>query len=179
LFRLYNIIYENKNIFTNNNLDDFIIYQGFAGTEASLSSNVILPSFSYLEKNIITLNIFNNVQIGKKGLSHILNSQNDIFIFVVLGFFLNKKFTFFSKFYLFKRLCEISPIFIKNSFFNLKKFTINFNNNLTKYNLYFQNSIFLLSINCFYRNSFNLGVYSKNLLEIIKTKSSKHTYIIK
>ncbi len=105
----------------------------------------MLPSVSFIEKDSLFLNCFGNLQVSKKALNSYLNSKKDSEIFMVLSFFLDKNLIYFSKFYVYLKIFEISPLILKkfkiNSFFKKlnflkKEFILNSVINLTLSNFY-------------------------------------------
>jgi NADH-quinone oxidoreductase chain G len=157
-----------------NKNDSFYIYQGFLGDKFIYDVDVVLPSVSFIEKDSLFLNCFGNLQVSKKALNSYLNSKKDSEIFMVLSFFLDKNLIYFSKFYVYSKIFEISPLILKkfkiNSFF--KKF-----NFLKKE--FILNSVINLTLSNFYNDGSLLSKNSKTLMSLYKSFIYTNIYINK
>ncbi len=76
---------KNKNV-----QNQFIIFQGFLGDESLKFSNVILPTFSFFEKDNYYLNVFGSFLTSNKISTNLKNIRPDTKIFAALSTFLNK-----------------------------------------------------------------------------------------
>lgn len=164
---------KNINIFSKKN---FLIYQGAWGDSlVNNKFNIILPSYAYVETDCFFLNCFGMLQKTNKALNPFMLSKKNTNIFCVLSFFLDKNFKYLSKFSLYSKLIELSPIFIKNK--NIKVTNLDYLNLKFKFTTFNNSVLSVNTVNFFDVNSI-LVKNSNNMVMSYFSIESKQNFTL-